>query len=410
MLKRLFALFLTLCLLCTLAPAALALDPRGDLQQEQEGFYAKQQTGNTCTLAAAAMLVRRRAYLDGVEDWQESTESRLRRVAWSRVGLSHQFTISGITVHFETFLPDVPVESQLLVLLAQHPEGIIAYDSRKPHAVLVTDYTDGVFYCSDPSVKAPAGRIPADEATIDIARANIYWYVSADTNRPQGTGVSLTAHDLTYPTRLPAGTAFALRGQLTSPSNITQVQLQLVTDAGIPVQTLTAQPEATSYDLAELTAGLRADALKIGSYRMILTADDEYGGRITLNRQLVVGSTASYDRYNGCAPVLSDVNAVELTESGFDVECTAVAPVAGQVSVLYSVWADGEQFAPGLVAERDGDVFTTHVSANADLLGLESLLVNITVLDADGNTARSALLVQISPDGGGDVVVDQKLV
>ena len=38
-------------------------------------------------------------------------------------------------------------------LLEEHPEGIVAYDSNKPHAIALTDYdaeTD-TFYCSDPA-------------------------------------------------------------------------------------------------------------------------------------------------------------------------------------------------------------------------------------------------------------------
>ena len=45
-------------------------------------------------------------------------------------------------------------------LLAEHPEGIVLYDRSRPHAVLLTDYTDGVFYCSDPAGNISSGRIP----------------------------------------------------------------------------------------------------------------------------------------------------------------------------------------------------------------------------------------------------------
>lgn len=35
----------------------------------------------------------------------------------------------------------------LITLLSQHPEGIVLYDRSQPHAVLLTDYTNGNFYC-----------------------------------------------------------------------------------------------------------------------------------------------------------------------------------------------------------------------------------------------------------------------
>ena len=46
------------------APRALAVDLNVDV-----GFYFKQSRGGTCTLASAAMMLRRRAYLDGMDSW-----------------------------------------------------------------------------------------------------------------------------------------------------------------------------------------------------------------------------------------------------------------------------------------------------------------------------------------------------
>lgn len=406
MFKRLVSVALVLCLLFTAAPAALALDPRTGLN-DIDGFYAKQQRGNTCTLASAAMMVRRRAYLDGLEDWASLTEGSLRRVAWSYVGLSHQFTISGITVGYGDFDRSASVEGQIRDLLVSHPEGIVVYNRSYPHAILVTDYTDGTLYCSDPAPGAPSGRYPVSQASITISDAHSYWYVKLDTNRPQGVGASLAAKDIVYPTRLATGEAFALSGKLTSPTSITQVSVTVQTDSGTVAQTASAAPDAIEFDLAELAGQLDLAALPTGTYNLTLTADDDYGGRISLRKQMTVSGTETVtDSYSGSAPVLSNINAVNLTESGFDVECNAVAPVGGAVSVLYSAWADDKQFAPGLVAEHSDECFTAHVNANYSLVGFDSLLINITAMDADGNTARGALLVQISPDEG----VDQKLL
>ena len=44
----------------------------------------------------------------------------------------------------------------LISLLEQHPEGIVLYDRTQPHAVLLTDYTNGIFYCSDPAYSSAA--------------------------------------------------------------------------------------------------------------------------------------------------------------------------------------------------------------------------------------------------------------
>lgn len=58
--KRLLTLALSLAFLLTCLPAALAVDLNVDA-----GFYFKQSRGGTCTLASAAMMLRRRAYLTG---------------------------------------------------------------------------------------------------------------------------------------------------------------------------------------------------------------------------------------------------------------------------------------------------------------------------------------------------------
>ena len=52
--KKLSALMMTLALILTLLPAALAVDLNVDV-----GFYFKQSRGGTCTLASAAMMLRR---------------------------------------------------------------------------------------------------------------------------------------------------------------------------------------------------------------------------------------------------------------------------------------------------------------------------------------------------------------
>lgn len=411
--KRLAALLLIFCLLFTMAPAAYAAT---DLRSV-DGLYAKQQTASTCTLASAAMMMRRRAYLDGVEDWASITEGSLRRVAWSYVGLSHEFTMQGITVQHGDFESDTSVENQLMELLKQHPEGIVVYDRRVPHAILVTDYTDGQFYCSDPSSVVAEGRIPASQATISISKAQYYWYVAADTNRPIGVSGTLTATELVYPARLGLGSDFDFAGKLSSPGNITNVRITLQSDSGNVVVDATAQPNAPEYDLSAINDQLDLSSLNVGNYTMQITADDDYGARICLRKQLIVikGDTTSAV-YSGKAPELSNINAVNLVQTGFDVECVATDEDGTNLSVVYSAWADGNQFTISQIAQRNGDTYTTHIDADASLLGIDSFLINITVMDTDGNSARGALLVKVGVEEddaastGSSLVADQKVM
>ena len=175
--KKLLSLVLTLVFMLTCLPAALAVDLNVDA-----GFYFKQSRGGTCTLASAAMMLRRRAYFDGLTDWSTVTENSVRSTAWSN-GLSHSFTYKEMQVGYGT-LPSRKQEKvqTLITLLSQHPEGIVLYDRRQPHALLLTDYTNGTFYCSDPAGNISAGRVPLSSSMISLSRASCYWYIASDGN------------------------------------------------------------------------------------------------------------------------------------------------------------------------------------------------------------------------------------
>ena len=140
------------------------------------------QNPRTCTLCSAAMLLRRTAILQGDPDWRDITESSIRSTAWKEgAGLYLDFTYNGIHVTNGTLNG---TESQLIDLLNEHPEGIIIYNTSVPHAVLLTDYTDGTFWAADPANGTPIGRIPLTSCykvrTNNVSR---YWYVeSPDVN------------------------------------------------------------------------------------------------------------------------------------------------------------------------------------------------------------------------------------
>ena len=151
--KTLAALLATMALMAVLLPGAVDLNV-------DAGFYFKQSRGGTCTLASAAMMLRRRAYLDGMDSWVDVTENGIKSTAWSG-GLSHSFTYNDMHVGYATLPSGKAAKTEALVsILAEHPEGIVLYDRTRPHAVLLTDYTNGVFYCS----------------------ASCYWYITEDGN------------------------------------------------------------------------------------------------------------------------------------------------------------------------------------------------------------------------------------
>ena len=142
--------------------------------------FLKQPGGsNICTLVSATMMVRRAAMLNNNADWAAISIDMMTSAAWvTGQGLKWEFSCGGVSVKHDNFSGST---TDLAAKLALHPEGIVLYKQKNDqnHAVLVTDYTGGVFYCADPSPAAPEGRIPMEQATIQIADANYIWYVSS---------------------------------------------------------------------------------------------------------------------------------------------------------------------------------------------------------------------------------------
>ena len=151
----------------------------------RETIYLKQTESGTCTLTAAAMLLRSAA-AGARHDYAALTPETLRPVAWCTAGLRFSFTCGGYTVAHSAF-PSEAGPAIARTLLRQHPEGLLLYNETVPHGVFLTDYseTDGRFYAADPSRRAPEGRIlltdtvlPGDSDEAVLRGVSAYWYVA----------------------------------------------------------------------------------------------------------------------------------------------------------------------------------------------------------------------------------------
>lgn len=176
----------------------------------QDSVFLKQASGSgTCTLVAATMLVRRAAMMSGNSKWAAITEDVMRSAAWVEgTGLKWDFTCSGITVTHAAFSGSA---SDLQAKLAKHPEGVVLYKQKttQQHAILVTDYTDGVFYCADPAGGTASGRIPISSASIAVEDSNYLWYVTSPTLYLTNSSGSTIDHpvETSKPTTAPTATA-----------------------------------------------------------------------------------------------------------------------------------------------------------------------------------------------------------
>ena len=288
--KKLAALALSLVLLLTCLPGALAVDLNVDA-----GFYFKQSRGGTCTLASAAMMLRRRAYLDGLIDWVDVTENSVKSSAWSG-GLSHSFNYKAMQVGYATLPSGNAEKTQVLVeLLAQHPEGIVLYDRRQPHAVLLTDYTDGVFYCSDPAGSVSSGRVPISAASISIGSSSCYWYITSDQNSVAVQPDSLRLEGVKYPINLRLGSGMSVSGTVASASSavLTEVEVAILNAADQTVQSAEAAPNAASWSLKNLDSQIRFGELPEGAYSYMVLLTDSNGQTLCFMSDFTVSSVAT---------------------------------------------------------------------------------------------------------------------
>lgn len=186
-LSILFILPVTLCDLCVLGDNFTQANAVTFKEANNPEIFLKQINGDKqCTLVAATMLLRRTAMMAGHMDWADITVDRVKEQAWiDGVGLKYTFTYADITVTKAAFGAD-PV-NEAISLLNMHPEGLAIYDpvhSPRAHAVFLTDYTDGMFYCADPSDAVGSGRIPDSAALVQVQDAKSYWYVSSPSIAP----------------------------------------------------------------------------------------------------------------------------------------------------------------------------------------------------------------------------------
>ena len=331
--RRLAALMLIALLLVPCAPGALAADLNVDA-----GFYLKQSRSGTCTLTAAAMMLRRRAYLDGLADWVDVTENSVRPAAWAG-GLAHNFTYKAMKVRYATLPADQNAKTQALIdLLAAHPEGIVLYDRRQPHAILLTDYTNGMFYCADPAGNISAGRVPIGSASVSVAGASCYWYIAEDNNAAAGASQTseLQLAGVTYPVNVRAGEGMRLAGAVKASegSALTEAVILVEDAAGNTVFSAAAALTGSeaSWSLREADAAIRFGILPAGSYTFLIIAEDAAGDSLCFASPFTVSEAAASD---GCYWSVQDPEGAMLQEEPAPAAPAPGGPFGGKAAAFF---------------------------------------------------------------------------
>ena len=194
--KRLISFVLTLILMLTCVPATVT---RAATDLPTDVFLT--QTGkSTCTLCSAAMMIRARFWLSGSSDWSMITESGIRSTAWIEgTGLRFKFTytINDNSVKVGHVSTSGITVSELKAVLDEHPEGIVLYCGKLPHAVFLTDYEGDTFYCAETLPSYSEKRLKLEDSYPGIKygsqdavlkKVTAYWYVSSYSIDGSGSG------------------------------------------------------------------------------------------------------------------------------------------------------------------------------------------------------------------------------
>ena len=176
-----------------LAMFLLVLQPINILETggSKDSLYLQQQSANSCTLCASAMMIRSTMSKCEGNDWRMITEDEISKYAWTEQGLrwNWEWTDNENTVSVAHETLSGIEEDELKAILHEHPEGIVLYcGGQIHHGVFLTDWEDSVFYCADPAVGYAGEKIPIEESLLGarvgdqekiLQCVTAYWYVDS---------------------------------------------------------------------------------------------------------------------------------------------------------------------------------------------------------------------------------------
>lgn len=325
-----------------------------------DSVFLKQAKGSTtCTLVASAMMMRRAAMMSGNSNWASITESSLKSSAWGSSGLYNSFSYAGISVKSAKISANKT--STFISLLNQHPEGIVIYDFSYPHAILLTDYTDGVFYCADPAPGYASGRIPVSKASITVESADKYWYVASPSvsftsaEKPSVGSIATTVN--------PGNVVFS--APINVGSGVSSAQVTLTDMEGRSVQkriNIVNSIVSGTIEYGELANGgldkdtliLKIQIIDAAGYLAVNQISFNVGSAVTFNAKEVtlkvgesfqfIASLTTTAHINGTtwqnATKVNGKDTVTVTDSGL---ATAHMPGTHRIEYSYSVTVENEE-------------------------------------------------------------------
>lgn len=325
-----------------------------------DSVFLKQAKGSsTCTLVASAMMMRRAAMMSGNSNWASITESSLKPSAWSSSGLYNSFSYAGISVKSAKISSNKT--NTFISLLNQHPEGIVIYDFSYPHAILLTDYTDGIFYCADPAPGYASGRIPVSKASITVESADKYWYVASPSvsftsaEKPSVGSIATTVNPgnvvFSAPINVGSGVSSAQVTLTDMEGRSVQKRINIVNGT---VSGTIEYGELANGGLDEDTLILKIQIIDAAGYLAVNEISFNVGSTVTFNAKEVtlkvgesfqfIASLTTTAHINGTtwqnAAKVNGKDTVTVTDSGL---ATAHMPGTHRIEYSYSVTVENEE-------------------------------------------------------------------
>lgn len=165
-LKPCLAVLMAILLLCLTATAFAENGYVGS--RPDSGIYVTQTRNRTCTLISATMMLRNYSQRKG-SGYEHINENTVGEEGWSDVGLSHSFSVDGISVTVNKDIKKATDKKAYLIsILEKYPEGIVIYDDGAPHAIFLFGYDTATdtFYCADTTRKNGGKAIALEESII----------------------------------------------------------------------------------------------------------------------------------------------------------------------------------------------------------------------------------------------------
>ncbi|SEL85387.1 Peptidase_C39 like family protein [Butyrivibrio sp. ob235] len=191
------------------------LPEEGNSSSFPQECFVFQGNGNThCVMTSATMMYKHYLYLAKNNSYKNITKESVNAQGVEQQGvhagdLKNTFTYRVDNISFSTASKKSPSKDELIDYLKSHPEGIVLYGWRTnngnvQHAVLLTKYSNGEFYCVDPG-KSTFQEVKLRDSSLATSRYfgsydNIFtdkttikiWFIKSTNTITSVTGVDLS--------------------------------------------------------------------------------------------------------------------------------------------------------------------------------------------------------------------------